>query len=46
MKEEKDVICFRGERDLWIDFVAQLKKQRKEVWNVLEPFIQKYLKEK
>lgn len=41
----KETICFKGNRDLWIDFVAKIKKQRKEVWEALKPFIQQYLKE-
>lgn len=42
----KDVITFRGDRDLWIDFVAKVKKDRKQVWEVLEKFIRAYLKTK
>lgn len=42
---EKDIITIRGERDLWIDFTNKLRKQRKEVWEVIKPFIEKYLKE-
>lgn len=42
----KDVITFRGDRDLWIDFVAKVKKDRKQVWEVLEKFIRSYLKTK
>ena len=40
----KDIITFRGDRDLWIDFIAKIKKQRKKVWEVLEGFIRDYLK--
>ena len=39
----KEIITFRGNRDLWIDFVAQIKKDRKQVWEVLEEFIKSYL---
>ncbi len=42
----KEPITIKGERDLWIDFVAKIKKQKKEVWEVLEPFIKQYLKNK
>ena len=42
----KEVICFRGDRNLWIDFIAKIKKERKEVWQVLEAFIKDYLKKK
>ena len=40
----KDVITFRGDRNLWIDFIAKIKKERKQVWEVLEKFIKSYLK--
>jgi len=42
----KDVITFKGNRELWIDFVAKVKKQRKKVWDVLKEFIKEYLKNK
>lgn len=42
--KEKTVLTFRGERNLWIDFVAKVKKERKSVWEVLEKFIKDYLK--
>lgn len=44
MTKEKDIISLRGERDLWIDFVAKVKKDKKEVWDVLSKLIRKYLK--
>jgi len=42
----KDIITFRGNRDIWIDFVAKIKKNRKTVWEILEKFIKDYLKNK
>ena len=42
--DKKEIITFRGNRDLWIDFVAKVKKERKQVWQVLEKFIKSYLK--
>ena len=42
----KDIIALRGDRKLWIDFVAKVKKQKKEVWDVLLVFIKKYLRRK
>ncbi len=42
----KEVITFKGDRNLWIDFVAKIKKERKQVWEVLEKFIKDYLKKK
>ncbi len=41
----KEIITLRGNRKLWCDFVNKLRKEKKEVWEVLEPFIKKYLKE-
>ena len=37
----KDTITLKGNRDLWIDFIAKIKKNRTEVWIVLELFIKK-----
>lgn len=40
----KDSIMIKGDRNRWIDFVAQIKRERKEVWDVLSKFIDEYLK--
>ena len=40
----KDTITLKGDRNLWIDFVAKIKKEKKEVWQVLEKLIKEYLK--
>ena len=45
-KEEKEVITLRGRRELWLDFVYKVKKERRQVWDVLEEFIRQYLKKK
>ena len=42
----KSTITFKGNRDLWIDFVAKVKKERKEIWQVLEKLINEYLKKR
>ncbi len=39
----KDVITLRGERDLWIDFIHKAKKEKKKAWDVLSPFLRKYI---
>ena len=39
----KDIITIRGERELWLDFIHKAKKERKEVWEVLSPFLKKYV---
>lgn len=44
--KKKEIITLRGNRDIWIDFVAKVKKNRKQVWEVLEEFIRTYLKRK
>lgn len=43
---KKELITLRGGRDLWIDFVSKVKKDRKEVWEVLEPLLRGYIKNK
>lgn len=42
----KDIITLRGEREVWIEFTHKIKKRHLQVWQVLEPMIKKYLKEK
>ena len=37
------IITLRGERDLWIDFTHKVKKDKKQVWQVLSPFLKKYV---
>lgn len=33
-------------RDVWLDFVAKCKKERKTAWEVLEPILKEYVKKK
>lgn len=37
-----DIITIRGERELWLDFVHKVKKDKKKIWNVLRPYLKKY----
>ena len=37
------IITIRGERELWIDFTHKVKKDKKQVWQVLSPFLKKYI---
>ncbi len=37
-----DIITIRGERELWLDFVHKVKKERKKAWDVLSPYLKKY----
>ena len=39
----KDTLSIRGDRELWIEFIHKTKKERKKVWEVLVPFLNKYL---
>jgi len=39
----KDIITIRGERELWIDFIHKAKKEKKKAWEVLSPFLRKYV---
>ena len=39
-----EIITFRGNKELWNKFVDNLKVNKKEVWEVLEPFIESYSK--
>jgi hypothetical protein len=39
----KETISLKGDKSLWLDFTVKLKKQKKEVWQVLEPFIRRYV---
>lgn len=41
---QKDIMTFRGDRNIWIDFVAKIKKEKKQIWEVLEKLINKYMK--
>jgi hypothetical protein len=43
--QKLETISFRGERNLWLDFVHAIKKNReKNTWGVLESFIKDYIK--
>lgn len=40
-----ETISFRGDKDKWIDFQYTTKKEgHKNVWVVLEPLIEEYVK--
>jgi len=39
----KYVITLRGERDLWLDFVHKAREGKKKVWDILCPFLRKYI---
>jgi hypothetical protein len=39
----RDVITIRGERGLWLDFIHKAKKEKKKAWDVLSPFLRKYV---
>ena len=39
----KDTISIRGDRELWLEFIRKAKKEKKKVWEVLTPFLNKYV---
>jgi len=39
----KGLISIKGDKDLWLDFVYKVKKNKTQVWKVLKPFIKKYI---
>jgi hypothetical protein len=39
----KDTISIRGERELWIEFIHRAKKEKKKIWDVLSPYLKKYI---
>ena len=39
----KDTISIRGERELWLEFIHKAKKEKKKVWDVLSPYLKKYI---
>lgn len=39
---QNDRISFKGDRDVWQDFMYKVKKNKKQVWEVLEPMLNKY----
>lgn len=46
MKEGEDItlISFRGDRNIWQDFIYKVKKNKTQVWQVLEPKLKEYIK--
>ena len=38
-----DIITIRGKRDLWLTFIYRVRQNRKQVWEVLTPFLHKYI---
>ena len=39
----KNIITIRGERELWIEFIHKAKKERKKAWEILNPYLRKYI---
>lgn len=39
----KDTTSIRGERKLWLELIHKTKKKKKKVWEVLTPFLNKYV---
>lgn len=34
----------RGNREMWLDFTHKIRKDRKKVWDILQPMIKDYMK--
>jgi hypothetical protein len=39
----KDIITIRGERELWLEFIHKIKKEKKRTWDILSTFLKKYV---
>ena len=39
----KYTISIRGERDLWLEFIHKVKKEKRKAWEVLSPYLRKYV---
>lgn len=39
----KEVITIKGDRDVWLDFSIIVKRNKKEIWDILEPLLNKYI---
>ena len=39
----KDIITIRGKRELWLEFIHKVKKEKKIAWEILFPFLKKYV---
>ena len=38
----KYTISIRGERELWLEFIHNVKKEKRKTWDVLSPYLKKY----
>jgi hypothetical protein len=38
----KDIITIRGDRELWLEFIYKIKREKRRAWDVLSPFLRKY----
>ena len=38
------LISFRGDRNIWQDFMHKVKKNKRQVWEVMEPQFKEYIK--
>ncbi|PIN85930.1 hypothetical protein COV19_07605 [Candidatus Woesearchaeota archaeon CG10_big_fil_rev_8_21_14_0_10_44_13] len=42
-KSDFTLISFRGDRNIWQDFMHKVKKNKKQVWEVMEPLLKDYI---
>ena len=43
--DTSELISMRGDRLIWLDFTNKIRKDRKKVWEVLQPMIDDYMEE-
>jgi hypothetical protein len=41
--DEYELISLRGDRDIWLDFTHKIRKNKKKVWEILEPMLKEYI---
>jgi len=39
----KDLIAIRGNKTIWAKFIIKVKKEKKQVWEILSVWIKEYL---
>jgi hypothetical protein len=43
VQKNNEVLTFKGNRDAWLGFTYQVRRNRKKVWEALEPLLNKYM---
>ena len=45
-KKNYEGLSLKGDRDIWLEFTYKVKKNKKQVWEILEPMLKDYIKKK